>query len=215
MPWDEVEALQRPSPADALRIVMPGPTRRTNRKHDRRPAVMGLDFRAQWSKRLRSEAVHYAFDLIEHDGDNRRGLPLLARKRLEGTVSKRIHAPYRSGCSQTWLECKDPCRTERARGRVASVVATGRGPVPTVAIASGRLTGIISGMSWTPQRLQSPEALRPRQHARHGRARCADLLRQPAEVLPPSPAEPRRLRLRDFRRSVASYGLQRVRSPRR
>jgi hypothetical protein len=116
-----------------------------------------VDFRALWSKRLRSEAVHYAFDLIEHDGDNRRGLPLLARKRLEGNVSKRIHAPYRSGCSQTWLECKDPCRTERARGRVASVVATGRGPVPTVAIASGRLTGIISGMSWTHSDYNRPK----------------------------------------------------------
>ena len=84
----------------------------------------------------------YAFDLIEHDGDDLRGLPLIERKRrlakligrvkyairfvehvtgdgptvfehvcrmgLEGIVSKRTDAPYRSGRSRTWLKSKNP-----------------------------------------------------------------------------------------------------------
>ena len=89
------------------------------------------DFRALRSKRRGSEAVLFAFDLIEHDGDDLRGLPLIERKRrlvrligkakrrairfvehltddgptvfehvcrmgLEGIVSKRVDAPYRS-----------------------------------------------------------------------------------------------------------------------
>ena len=39
------------------------------------------DFRALRSKRRGSEAVLFAFDLIEHDGDDLRGLPLIERKR--------------------------------------------------------------------------------------------------------------------------------------
>jgi bifunctional non-homologous end joining protein LigD len=38
------------------------------------------DFRALRSKRGGHEAVLYAFDLIEHDGDDLRRLPLIARK---------------------------------------------------------------------------------------------------------------------------------------
>lgn len=82
-----------------------------------------------------------AFDLIHHDGQDLRDLPLLDRKRhlakllsksthairfsehldhdgaavfehacrlgLEGIVSKRIDAPYRSGPSKAWLKSKD------------------------------------------------------------------------------------------------------------
>ena len=90
------------------------------------------DFRALRSRRRGHEAVLYAFDLIEHDGDDLRDLPLIERKRrlarligrakrhairfvehltddgptvfehvcrmgLEGIVSKRVDAPYRSG----------------------------------------------------------------------------------------------------------------------
>ena len=39
------------------------------------------DFRALRSKRRGHEAVLYAFDLIEHDGDNLRDLPLIERER--------------------------------------------------------------------------------------------------------------------------------------
>ena len=39
------------------------------------------DFRALRSKRRGHEAVLYAFDLIEHDGDDLRDLPLIERKR--------------------------------------------------------------------------------------------------------------------------------------
>jgi ATP-dependent DNA ligase len=49
------------------------------------------DFRALRSRRRGSEAVLFAFDLIEHDGDDLRGLPLIERKRrlarLIGTLS--------------------------------------------------------------------------------------------------------------------------------
>ena len=103
-----------------------------------------LDFHALRSKRRGHEAVLYTFDLIEHDGDDLRDLPLLERKQrlknllggkskrrairfaehltddgqtvfehvcrmgIEGIVSKRTHAPYRSGPSRTWLKCKNP-----------------------------------------------------------------------------------------------------------
>ena len=101
------------------------------------------DFRALRSKRRGSEAVLFAFDLIEHDGDDLRDLPLIERKRrpkkligkakrraiqfvehltgdgptvfehvgrmgLEGIVSKRTDAPYRSGPSKVWLKSKNP-----------------------------------------------------------------------------------------------------------
>ena len=87
--------------------------------------------------------VLYAFDLIEHDGDDLRKLPLIERKwrlfkligksqrrairivehltgdgptifhhvcrmGLEGIVSKRTDAPYRSGPSRTWVKSKNP-----------------------------------------------------------------------------------------------------------
>ena len=90
-----------------------------------------------------SEAVLFAFDLIEHDGDDLRDLPLIERKRrlkkllgrakrrsiqfvehltgdgptvfrhvcamgLEGIVSKRTDAPYRSGPSKVWVKAKNP-----------------------------------------------------------------------------------------------------------
>jgi bifunctional non-homologous end joining protein LigD len=93
------------------------------------------DFHALRSKRRGYEAVLYAFDLIEYDGDDLRDPPLIERKRrlkgllgrskrrsirfveyltgdrptvfrhvcnmgLEGVVSKRVDAPYRSGPSR-------------------------------------------------------------------------------------------------------------------
>ena len=101
------------------------------------------DFRALRSRRRGHEAVLFAFDLIEHDGEDLCDLPLIERKRrlarligkaqrrairfvehlmgdgptvfehvcrmgLEGIVSKRTDAPYRSGPSRTWLKSKNP-----------------------------------------------------------------------------------------------------------
>ena len=110
------------------------------------------DFQALRSQRRGNEAVLVAFDLIEHDGDNMRDLPLIGRKRrlkkllggpkglslqyvahlkgngasvfdhacrlgLEGVVSKRTDAPYRSGPSKVWLKsmnsASDAMRRER------------------------------------------------------------------------------------------------------
>jgi bifunctional non-homologous end joining protein LigD len=100
------------------------------------------DFHALRSRRRGSETVLFAFDLIEHDGDKLRDLPLVERKRrlakllgrakrrsiqfvehltgdgpavfrhvcnmgLEGFVSKRVDAPYRSGPSRAWLKTKN------------------------------------------------------------------------------------------------------------
>ena len=110
------------------------------------------DFHALRSKRRGHEAVLFAFDLIEHDGDDLRDLPLIERKRrlakllgkakrrsirfsehltgdgptvfahvcrmgLEGIVSKRTDAPYRSGRSRTWLKSKNPASAAVRRER--------------------------------------------------------------------------------------------------
>ena len=55
------------------------------------------DFRALRSKRRGHEAMLYAFDLIEHDGDDLRRLPLIERKRrlakLIGKAKRRANDP--------------------------------------------------------------------------------------------------------------------------
>jgi ATP-dependent DNA ligase len=89
-----------------------------------------------------TEAMLYAFDLLELDGEDLRSLPLGDRKKrlarllggrrlgivlsdhtdedgttiflqackmgLEGIVSKRLSAPYRSGPSRDWIKVKNP-----------------------------------------------------------------------------------------------------------
>ena len=51
------------------------------------------DFRALRSRRRGHEAVLYAFDLIEQDGDDLRDLPLIERKqRLKKLIGKARHA---------------------------------------------------------------------------------------------------------------------------
>ena len=90
-----------------------------------------------------SDAMMYAFDLLQLDGEDLRGLPLGDRKKrlarllgskrrlgivlsehtdedgatifrqacrmgLEGIVSKRLGAPYRSGPSRDWIKVKNP-----------------------------------------------------------------------------------------------------------
>jgi bifunctional non-homologous end joining protein LigD len=94
----------------------------------------------------------YAFDLIEHDGDDLLDLPLIERKRrlakligkakrrairfaeyltgdgptvfehvcrmgLEGIVSKRADARYRSGPSKVWVKSKNPASEAVRRER--------------------------------------------------------------------------------------------------
>jgi bifunctional non-homologous end joining protein LigD len=97
------------------------------------------------------EAMLYAFDVLELDGEDLRGLPLGDRKKrlarlvgkrrigivlsdhtdedgalifqqacklgLEGTVSKRMSAPYRSGPSRDWIKVKNPNSPAMARHR--------------------------------------------------------------------------------------------------
>jgi ATP-dependent DNA ligase len=110
------------------------------------------DFRALRSRRTAHEAVLYAFDLIEHDGDDLCSLSLIMRKRrlkallgrvkrrsiqfvehmtgdgptifdhvcrmgLEGIVSKRTDAPYRSGPSKVWVKSKNPASEAVRRER--------------------------------------------------------------------------------------------------
>jgi bifunctional non-homologous end joining protein LigD len=100
-----------------------------------------------------TEAMLYAFDLLELDGEDLRHIPLLDRKRrlarllsgrrlgivlsdhtnedgatifrqacrmgLEGIVSKRLSAPYRSGPSRDWLKVKNPDSPAMIRAREA------------------------------------------------------------------------------------------------
>jgi bifunctional non-homologous end joining protein LigD len=97
------------------------------------------------------EAMLYAFDVLELDGEDLRGLPLSDRKKrlarllprrrvgivlsehtaddgatifrqacmlgLEGIVSKRLAAPYRSGPSRDWLKIKNPNSPAMVRHR--------------------------------------------------------------------------------------------------
>jgi bifunctional non-homologous end joining protein LigD len=100
-----------------------------------------------------TEAMLYAFDLLELDGEDLRHIPLVDRKRrlsrllcgrrlgiilsdhtdengalifqhackmgLEGIVSKRLSAPYRSGPSRDWLKIKNPDSPAMIRAREA------------------------------------------------------------------------------------------------
>ena len=68
--------------------------------------------------RANDEAVFlYAFDLLEIDGEDLRGMPLEQRKlrlrnllarRKSGIVSKRRDMAYRSGRAKSWLKIKNP-----------------------------------------------------------------------------------------------------------
>jgi bifunctional non-homologous end joining protein LigD len=98
-----------------------------------------------------TEAMLYAFDVLELDGEDLRALPLGDRKKrlerlvgrrtlgivlsahtaddgatiyrqvcamgLEGIVSKRLSAPYRSGPSRDWLKVKNPDSPAMIRAR--------------------------------------------------------------------------------------------------
>jgi bifunctional non-homologous end joining protein LigD len=98
-----------------------------------------------------TDAMLYAFDLLELNGDDLRPLPLVDRKArlakllarsrtgivfnehtdldgatvflhacklgLEGIVSKRLTAPYRSGPSRDWIKVKNPDSPAMRRAR--------------------------------------------------------------------------------------------------
>jgi bifunctional non-homologous end joining protein LigD len=98
-----------------------------------------------------SEAMLYAFDLLDLDGEDIRGMPLGDRERrlarllnghrlrivlrdhtdedgatifrqacvmgLEGIVSKRLTAPYRSGPSRDWIKIRNPNSPAMIRAR--------------------------------------------------------------------------------------------------
>ena len=98
-----------------------------------------------------SEAILHAFDLLELNGEDVRGLPLRERKArlerllsrsrtgivfnehadqdgatvfqhacklgLEGIVSKKLSAPYRSGPSRDWIKVKNPNSPAMIRAR--------------------------------------------------------------------------------------------------
>ena len=100
-----------------------------------------------------TDAMLYAFDLLELNGKDLRPLPLVERKAkltkllvrssagiafnehtdengatvfehacklgLEGIVSKRLTAPYRSGPSRDWLKVKNPDSPAMLRAREA------------------------------------------------------------------------------------------------
>jgi ATP-dependent DNA ligase len=122
---------------------------------DGEAAVCGPDgiavFEALHRRGTVTEAILFAFDLLELDGVDYRPLPLGERKRrlaglvdrrlagiamvdhterrgdlvfeqackmgLEGIVSKRLTAPYRSGPSRDWLKIKNPDSPAMARHR--------------------------------------------------------------------------------------------------
>ena len=122
---------------------------------DGEAVVAGPDGVAQFDELRRRQsagaAFLYAFDLLEHDGEDLRNRPLLDRKaalaRLlkrtktgivfnehvavegaivfdhacklgaEGTVSKRITAPYRSGSCTAWIKVKNPAAIAVQRER--------------------------------------------------------------------------------------------------
>ena len=81
-----------------------------------------------------------ALRLSEHlEGD---GPPILAQAcamGLEGIVSKRRDAPYRSGRSETWLKAK--CKRRRAFPIVAFVEKLGASPRKVAALYVGRSDG--------------------------------------------------------------------------
>jgi bifunctional non-homologous end joining protein LigD len=122
---------------------------------DSEAVVVGADgvavFEALHRRHKASDAILYAFDLLELDGEDLRPLPLSSRKAklarllarkpagilfnehtdeegvtvfrhacklgLEGIVSKRLAAPYRSGPSRDWIKVKNPDSPAMRRAR--------------------------------------------------------------------------------------------------
>lgn len=65
--------------------------------------------RKRMLKNLLGKSQRRAIRFVEHlMGDGPTIFEHVCRMGLEGIVSKRTHAPYRSGPSRTWLKCKNP-----------------------------------------------------------------------------------------------------------
>ena len=117
---------------------------------DGEAVVLGPDGLSRFEELSRREAARtailYAFDLIEHAGEDLRARPFLERKaalarlagillnehiaedgptvfayacRLgaEGIVSKRVDGTYRSGPSRVWIKVRNPSSIAVQRGR--------------------------------------------------------------------------------------------------
>jgi ATP dependent DNA ligase domain len=134
----------------SLRSSAPGHSRSTARQSC---AVLTASPDALHRDGTVTEAMLYAFDLLELDGEDLRSLPLGDRKKrlarllsgrrlgivlsdhtdedgavifrqacvmgLEGIVSKRLNAPYRSGPLRDWLKVKNPDSPAMIRAREA------------------------------------------------------------------------------------------------
>jgi bifunctional non-homologous end joining protein LigD len=131
--------------------VTAGKLRATSFTIDGEAVVCGSDgvaiFDALHRRGTVSEAMLYAFDVLELDGEDLRALPLVDHKKrlarllgrrqvgkhtdddgalvfrqacrmgLEGIVSKRLSAPYRSGPSRDWIKVKNPDSLAMVRHR--------------------------------------------------------------------------------------------------
>ena len=130
------------------------------------------DFHALRSRRRGHEAVLYAFDLIEHDGDDLRDLPLIERKRRlarligrakrrhpvrrasDGRRPDRVRACLPHGAGGHRVEADGCALSQRAVEDVAQVEEPGeRGGAPRarggVAALTERASGDIAyGTSW-------------------------------------------------------------------
>jgi bifunctional non-homologous end joining protein LigD len=95
---------------------------------DGEAVVVGHDgvavFDALHRRHKASEALLYAFDLLEHDEFNEHtdedGATVFrhaCKIGLEGIVSKRLGAPYRSGLSRDWIKVKAPDSPAMVRHR--------------------------------------------------------------------------------------------------
>jgi bifunctional non-homologous end joining protein LigD len=125
---------------------------------DGEAVVVGADgvavFDALHRRQRASDAILYAFDLLEFNAKDQRPLPLVERKAkqakllartppgivynehtdddgatvfrhacklgLEGLVSKRLSAPYRSGSSRDWIKVKNPDSPAMRRHRAGN-----------------------------------------------------------------------------------------------
>ena len=82
-----------------------------------RPAAYRIE-REQRLARLIGRAKRQAIQFVEHlTGDGPTVFNHACRMGLEGIVSKRVDAPYRSGPSKTWLKSKNPASEAVRRER--------------------------------------------------------------------------------------------------
>jgi hypothetical protein len=101
---------------------------------DSEAAVSGADgvavFEALYRRRAAPDAILRAFDLLERcwrgcwpDEDGPIVFECACKFGLEGIVSKRIAAPYRSGLSRDWIRVKNPNSPAMQRAREGAAVS--------------------------------------------------------------------------------------------